>query len=342
MTEKLKQGIPENFVDSTVFEPDGFVGDLWDSEDVLDDRSATGKKRDWRQRKVNNEYLAIAYDQIDEHVAERLRSCANTLHFGVDADGKRRLVGTWFCRVRLCPICQWRRSLKLYSQMRKVMRYLEPQEYQYIFLTLTMQNVKLDELPGALENLILGFNRLTKYKEVSRVCQGWYRGVEITHNLDRDSGSYDTFHPHVHVVIAVRKSYFSDRYYLSQARWTELWQRALQVEYTPLVDIRKVKGATAKAVCEVTKYAAKSQDYIVLDDWDMTVETVKGLDVALHRRRLVGFGGCMKDARKVLELEDNESGDLVHVDEDDTYGEYEYFVSYSWRSGYCQYLKCSD
>ena len=66
---------------------------------------------------MQNEYLATAYDEIDQRVAERLRTCATRLIYGIGEDGKRRLRAANFCRVRLCPICQWRRSLKLYSQM---------------------------------------------------------------------------------------------------------------------------------------------------------------------------------------------------------------------------------
>lgn len=59
---------------------------------------------------MQNEYLATAYDEIDQRVAERLRTCATRLIYGIGEDGKRRLRAANFCRVRLCPICQWRRS----------------------------------------------------------------------------------------------------------------------------------------------------------------------------------------------------------------------------------------
>lgn len=94
-----------------------------------------------------------------------------------------------------------------------------------------------------------------KYREVKAAVHGWYRGIEITHNLDRNSPEFDTFHPHVHVVLVVKPSYFTSKYYLSQARWTELWKRATGIDYTPIVDVRKIKGDTAKAVAEATKYA---------------------------------------------------------------------------------------
>ena len=41
-----------------------------------------------------------------------------------------------------------------------------------------------------------------------------------------------------HVVLVVKPSYFTSRYYLSQARWTELWKRATGIDYTPIVDVR--------------------------------------------------------------------------------------------------------
>ena len=221
----------------------------------------------------------------------------------------------------------------------RVMHHLEPQGYRYIFLTLTCRNVKLDKLSAALDALTKGFNLLSKYNDFKSAVCGWYRGTEITHNLDRDSPDFDSYHPHIHVVIAVKPSYFTSRYYISQAKWGALWQRALSVDYTPRVDVRRIHGDTAKAVCEATKYAAKSKDYIILDDWDLTVETVRGLDAALRNRRLVGFGGCLLAARRALEQDDADTGDLVHTDDSgDNDAKDVYYLSYGWHSGYCQYV----
>lgn len=309
---------------------------------VLQDTTSTGRVIDWKGRKMANEYLAMAFDQIDSHIAARLRSCASFLHYGVEANGRRRLRAANFCRVRLCPICQWRRSLKLYSQMRAAMDYLAKKDcYAYLFLTLTIPNVKLDKLPDALDDMAAAFNLFRQYKEIKQIVKGWYRGVEVTHNLDRSSPSFDTFHPHIHVILAVNKSYFTSQDYLSQARITELWARAIGANsYTPVVDIRKVKGDTAKAVCEATKYAAKSKDYLVFDDWDLTIETVRGLADALHRRRLVGFGGCMLEARRALDLEDPDSGELLLTSADDQGSDKDiYFESYAWHTGFSQYIR---
>lgn len=309
--------------------------------EILDDRTPGGKPIDWRRRKMANEYLAMAYDAIDPHKAERLRGCANMLVYGVRHDpqtgeASRKLRAANFCRVRLCPICQWRRSLRLYSQMRRIMAYLADRDYRYIFLTLTIPSVSGGELSNTLDSIAEGYNRLTKYKEVAQVMQGWYRGLEITHNVWTD-----LYHPHLHILVAVRKSYLKSRYYLPQARWQALWERAMGLDQA-IVDVRTIKGEDAKAVCEATKYAAKSADYIIPDDWQLTIDTVALLDAALDGRRLIGFGGALRDARRALRLQDIETGDLVDIDDSADVEEDEYTVSYAWHTGYTQYLWQAD
>ena len=46
-------------------------------------------------------------------------------------------------------------------------------------------------------------------KEVKSIVKGYIRKLEVTYNSDMSSKSYDTYHPHFHVVIAVNKSYFT-------------------------------------------------------------------------------------------------------------------------------------
>lgn len=59
----------------------------------LDDRSATGRVRPWREKKIANELLAIAYDSVNPDKAARLRGCGSYLSFAVQPDGEKRLVG---------------------------------------------------------------------------------------------------------------------------------------------------------------------------------------------------------------------------------------------------------
>lgn len=297
---------------------------------VLADKSATGKTRNWALHKLNSGYISLAYEEIDSKKSERMKDCANWLAFWRKEDGTMKLHDARFCRVRLCPICQWRRSLKTFAQMSQVLDVASADGYQFIFLTLTVRNCDGSGLSDELSHLLLSFNRLMKYKDVQTAVKGYYRGCEVTHNTLTDD-----YHPHLHVILAVRSGYFSGKTYLSQSRWSELWRRALQVDYDPIVDVRKCKGGS-KAIAEACKYAVKPSDVINFDDWEMTVETLRTLDKALENRRFIGLGGVLKDIHKQLHLDDMEDGDLVHVEGQDTEQPTEDEIVFFWN-GYSQY-----
>lgn len=302
--------------------------------EVLDDRSSTGRRRPWSELKVSNELLSSAYDDVDKSKAERLRHCCEFVQFSFDpGTGRKTLSAANFCRVRLCPICSWRRSLKAQAQMMQIAQFIENDpnlKVSYILLTLTVENVGASELSSTIDLMMKGWDRLSRRKRYKDAVLGHYRALEITHNVITDE-----FHPHFHVLLCVDKNYYK-RGYLTQVEWCEFWKKALRVDYTPICDVRRVKGTDAAAIAEIAKYPAKPQDYILPNDWDMTVETVRVLDKALAHRRLLSYGGLIADVHRKLHLDDMEDGDMVHLDaklEDDSCYKFTYF----WYSGYRQY-----
>jgi len=311
---------------------------------VLVDMSASGKERPWKNHKEQCLMLSTIYKRTDidgfKCKAIRLERCATDLVFTYsESNGKKRLSKANFCRVRLCPMCAWRRSMKIYANMSRIMDNMPPKDYSFIFLTLTVENVNGDGLNAAIDDMMASWNRFTKAKAFKGAVLGWYRGLEITHNTDFKSKSYDTYHPHFHCVLAVKPSYFKSRDYLSQEKWTNLWKRSLKAQYTPIVDARKVKGCTAKAVCEIAKYTVKSNDYIMPDDLDLSEESVLILDGALEKRRLIAYGGVMKDLHKKLNLDDEMDGDLIHTDEEDLTEADATMIHYTWNVGYGNYIR---
>ncbi len=92
-----------------------------------------------------------------------------------------------------------------------------------------------------------------------------FRSLEITYNKEDD-----TYHPYFHLILAVNKSYFTDKdYYLSQENWTRLWKESLQVDYTPVVDVRRVKSKDknfSKVIAETAKYTVKSEDFLIKEE----------------------------------------------------------------------------
>lgn len=289
-----------------------------------------------------NELLAIAYEDVNTKKAGRLRACGSFLTFTVKDDGTKKLKHMDSCRVRLCPLCAWRRSLKVHAHTKQILDAMKG-DYAYVFLTLTVRNCTGEQLSETIDLMMAAWKRLTERKAFRDAVKGWYRGLEVTHNTDWRDKSYDTFHPHFHCLLAVNKSYFKNKEYLTKDAWTALWRKSMKLDYDPVLDVRRVKGSTSAAVAEAAKYTVKDADYIIPDDWDLTVDTVRILDAALDDRRLVAYGGVMKDWHKKLNLDDEVDGDLVHTDADETAAAVtDREEVYFWHTGYTQYLRKTD
>lgn len=301
---------------------------------VLFDVSSTGRIRPWRDKKIMNELLANIYSYFDVEKSNRLRNCADYLAYK-GTGSERKLVSANFCRVRLCPICQWRRSLKLFAQVRNIFTAMEADglKNKFIFMTLTVPNVSSDDIGETIDRMMKSWNKFCKYDDFQRRVVGFYRGMEITHNVETNM-----FHPHFHCVLAVRSSYFNSRMYFSQECWSKLWCRAYCIDNL-IIDVRRVKGDPLKSIAEIVKYTVKTTDYIFPDDIDNSVSIVQLLDNVLRNRRFVSFGGIFKQYHKKLNLDDFENGDLLNVGDDikNIVENSPEFV-YVWNTGYSQYL----
>ena len=114
----------------------------------------------------------------------------------------------------------------------------------------------------------------------------------------------------------------------------------MQLDYTPSVDVHAVRGDSAGAIAEVSKYAVKPADVLTPADWDLTVRTVEQLDKDLSGRRLIAYGGTLRKLHHQLHLDDAEDGDLVHTSQEDTAaGAVQQYISYAWAIGYREYIK---
>lgn len=297
-------------------------------EGKLQDEVATK----FQPKKEASLLLSEVYRQLDLiSRVFRVADCGSYLEYHV-TEQKKKLHTANFCKDRLCPMCNWRRSLKIFGQVSQVMNELEKQGYQFLFLTLTVKNCSAADLPDTVQMLFDGWRRLYHKKGVFRKSvAGSFRSLEVTRN-SRTS----FFHPHLHVILAVRPDYFSGRNYISQAEWGRLWRSCCDLDYNPIIDIRKVKPGSeglVGAVAEVSKYAVKATDFLKGSMDDMT-DYVSAFLSALTGRRLCSFTGCFNEVRKQLALDDVESGDLVHVEADELRVDLAYMVvRYCWRSG---------
>lgn len=287
---------------------------------VFKDYSKQGKDRKWRERKLKNIELAGRLEKLGYRSFERVYQCAEVLKFIEQQDGTKKLYQSYFCKNKLCPICNWRRSMKYAYQAELVVNEAMKRypKGRFLFLTLTIKNVSGKDLYKTLSKMTEGFNRLFKYKKVDKNVLGYLRATEVTYSTE-----HEDYHPHLHVLLMVKPNYFSGRgdNYLTQEEWTKLWAKAMKLDYTPVVDIRTVKAHKRKnlksAIIETAKYPVKPFD---VDTEDVTLfsEMVKeriteDLTNGLHRKRQIGFGKLFKEIKAELALDDVEEGNLVQT-----------------------------
>lgn len=289
---------------------------------VFQDISKTGKDKKWREKKLRNIELASQLEILGYRSFERVYQCAEVLKFVEQTDGTKKLYQSYFCKNKLCALCNWRRSMKYSYQASKIVEEAMRRnpKGRFLFLTLTVKNViGGQELNKAMAEILRGFNRLMKYKKADRNLIGFLRATEVTY-----SKKLDSYHPHLHVLLMVRPSYFQSKTdYINQREWTELWKKAMKLDYTPMVDIRAVKADKGKglkgAILETAKYPVKPFD-VTDDKMDYTetekLQIVDDMLTGLHRKRQIGFGKLFKDIKKELELDDLEDGNLIKIGEE--------------------------
>lgn len=256
-----------------------------------------------------------------ERYASRMASCGGLLRFGWSTlketgETRLRLRSAEFCRVRHCPICQWRRSLmwqaRFYQALPRIVA--DYPDSRWMFLTLTVRNCVITDLGETLSQMNTAFQRLKVRKEF-RSVQGWIRTTEVTRGRDGSA------HPHFHTLMMVPPGMLSGKGYVTHAEWVALWRDVMRVNYDPNVDVRAVKARKAKdgeslacataelvrgAVAETLKYSTKPSDMVADPEWflELTRQT--------HKRRFVATGGALKD---VLKLEQETDQDMVIADD---------------------------
>src|SRR5699024_487359 len=108
---------------------------------VLIDKTKSGKIRPWREKKMANEDYIEILPIPEFKKAERARDCAEILEYKVSYDtGEKTLYCVWFCKTRLCPMCNLRRAMKHGIQPQKVVAEVIKQKptVRWLFLTLTV------------------------------------------------------------------------------------------------------------------------------------------------------------------------------------------------------------
>lgn len=298
-----------------------------DSQILLTDKIKSGKEKPWKKNKDLSSAVSKALLVTPElaRYGEAMGSCGNSLTFAVcpSMEHGKSLVEAFFCKCRLCTMCQWRKSLAIQKQVLDLAHWhLEERKADVpLLLTLTVPNVPGSTINKTIDQMNAAWTKLMRRKVVDRAVISWARFFEITRNKERED-----YHPHFHVLLMVPEQYFRKArgLYIHRDEWLRLWQESMGDDRITQVDIRTAKkrknGELEALVSEVAKYATKPFSYIEMDEngeYEADPKVVEELYYALKGRRLVGFGGLFKKIRKERKLVDIENADLVTIEEDE-------------------------
>ncbi|MGI2287606.1 protein rep [Staphylococcus cohnii] len=269
------------------------------------------------KKQRNQVFQKFIKRHIGENQMDLVEDCNTFLSFVADKTlEKQKLYKANSCKNRFCPVCAWRKARKDALGLSLMMQYIKQQEKkEFIFLTLTTPNVMSDELENEIKHYNKSFKKMVERKKVKSIIKGYVRKLEITYNKKRDD-----YNPHFHVLIAVNKSYFTDkRYYISQQEWLDLWRDVTGISEITQVQVQKIRQNNNKELYEMAKYSGKDSDYLINQKvFDAFYKSLRGKQVLV-------YSGLFKEAKKKLK-----NGDLDYLKEIDP-TEYIYQIFYIWK-----------
>ncbi|PTH22367.1 protein rep [Staphylococcus arlettae] len=269
------------------------------------------------KKQRNQVFQKFIKRHIGENQMDLVEDCNTFLSFVADKTlEKQKLYKANSCKNRFCPVCAWRKARKDALGLSLMMQYIKQQEKkEFIFLTLTTPNVQNEQLEDEIKHYNKSFKKMVERKKVKSIIKGYVRKLEITYNKKRDD-----YNPHFHVLIAVNKSYFTDkRYYISQQEWLDLWRDVTGISEITQVQVQKIRQNNNKELYEMAKYSGKDSDYLINQKvFDAFYKSFKGKQVLV-------YSGLFKEAKKKLK-----NGDLDYLKEIDP-TEYIYQIFYIWK-----------
>lgn len=272
---------------------------------------------DYKTKKIKNQVLQkIIKNKVSKEMLERIEYCGSFLEFHSDITGEvKKLVKANNCENRFCPICAYKKARKEALKLSVLIKSLE-KDYKFLFLTLTAPNVASDNLEDEIKLFNKSFKRFSELKSFKNAVVGYVRKLELTYNHD-----LETYHPHFHVLLAVKNNYFGKNY-IKRDEWLEMWKSAKRDDTITQVDIRKLDLAIDnKGILEIAKYSSKDSDYL------KSQEIFDVIYMALKGKRLITYNGVFKESVKEFK-----NGNLDNYIETDM-TEYIYRILYQWGRG---------
>jgi hypothetical protein len=276
--------------------------------------------------KFNSEDYSLSkyYNQVQALEGCSTRFFSETWESKTLQDIKRKTKPFRTCKNKFCSICAKIRSNKLFYDTYNVIKYIKDNEITEFIpyhLTLTIKNPNYSQFNHYYNVMNEAFKDMFDKKQKSKIYKlrdyvlGWQCAREITQSPEAKGRG--EFHPHMHILLLL-KTDFVDKFRVSKLTKKDIlleWNNALQAQdkdfpITSQIELQKIKqnqkdkkiiiDNEAKAIAEVSKYPIKPEDLINMDN-----VVLFDLMQNLENKRMVTFGGLIKEVRKLLNFVDD-------------------------------------
>lgn len=258
-----------------------------------------------------NDLIIKLYDTGYVKESNQVKNCSTFLKFSKQEhketkETRKRLKDADFCKFRFCEMCNWRRTKRVCNELIEALEDIKAtRSVSYLSLTLTIRNPKINDLKATVRHLNKSFERMSKTKAFTNAIIGYFKGLELLGDNTKNGEA----HPHFHGLLIVPDNYFKGKHYLSQAKWRNMWAKALRVDYEDdlQVTIKRIKpnvrkrlSAVQSAVFEVAKYAIKHTELVnrTDEDFSIIINQTRGM-------RFRSTGGYLKEKINLLKLDEN-------------------------------------
>ena len=244
--------------------------------------------------------------------SEKIKQCGNFLEFifkehQITKDTKKKLANANFCKNRFCPVCSWRRVRNITGQLKDAFSVIQEKEkVATLFLTLTVTNPDVKDLKSTIAKMNKSFQRMSETKRFKNAILGYFKSIEIL----GDKTPKGQAHPHFHILLIVKESYFKSRDYINQKEFLQMWRDATKNQNITQVDVRRIKSKNENfsdidsAIAETVKYAVKHSDLC-----KRTNEDFYYLYTQTKNLRFISAGGILKEHLNLIKIDE----DLINL-----------------------------
>lgn len=238
---------------------------------------------------INKTLSSIYYEKGDYKKAARINMCGNYLVMRNYIDEKKKkLAKANFCKNSLCPLCQWRKTLKRGEILKATLEIMakEDQNKKFYFITLTITNKEYLTRDFLLQFNKAGRNFIREYF----LCNDFIETTEVTYSTKQ------AYHPHMHFILWTNnlgKKLSKRRLRFEWALYLKKRNLVSEEVYWQMADCKEAKNNIAY---EISKYITK---VMVLDqNMQELVDVIECLHNALKAVNMFVVSGQARKAKQ--------------------------------------------